>query len=725
MTIDVREVSVENRVSPKVVLVALVLLQTALYLAVEILHYPSPTVSEMVLRFLALFGCCVLGWYLVTWNEWLARWFVLALLMLGFANAALSLNTPATFPWLALAPAVAVPLISFPAAFLTALVSSGLIVVLGGLLGIDAVTTGASVLTVWGVLGAFYAVVRPLHERVAWLHGYFEKARRQLEEARDRRADYEQALEDLTHANRQMVLMNQRVAGLRQIAEEAQKAKTRFVARVSHEFRTPLNMIIGLVDLMVTSPEIYDVSPSPRMREALRVVHRNCEHLSDMVDDVLDLTRIEMDRMALHKERVDLREIIESAADAITPLLTEKCLELRTYVPARLPEVYCDRTRIEQVVLNLLSNAARYTDEGGITVRVVHEEQRVRVSVADTGPGIRPEDVDRIFEPFCQGTAELWRDRGGSGLGLSISKQFVELHGGRMWVESELGAGTTVYFDLPVSPALGPVARPGHQIREDWIWRERRSRPSFPDSHYSPRFLVCDETGDLEPFLAAWADKIEFVPLPDLAETRRALAENPAHAVLLNGRDLQQLWEEIGTLRPAAGAAPVIGCSIVRNDGRARSLGVLGYLVKPVRRQDLARAIAALEVPPRRVLIVDDDPDALHLFGEMLRACDDSLEIVEAGGGRAALEALQRHAPDLMLLDLVMPEVDGWAVLETMISDEAVPQVPTYLISAQDPRDQLTRSGFLLISAEGGLSLNSVVELSLKTAGLTGGGADA
>ncbi len=721
MTIDIRKVAAENRLSPKIVLVALLVLQTVLSLAADYLPYGGPTVGETCLGFLALAALCAVAWYLVARREQLARWLALILWTFGLAFTALTLGTPSALSWMALVPVIAVLLISFPAALAVAVVSSGIVIGIGIALGATSVATGVSLLAVWGIPGAFYALLHPLYGRIAWLEQHFELARVQLDEVRDGRAAYEQTLEDLTHANRQMVLMTQRVAGLRQVAEEAQKAKTRFVARVSHEFRTPLNMIIGLVELMVTSPEIYDVTLSPRMREALQVVYRNCEHLSDMVDDVLDLTRIEMDRMALHKERVDLADIIGSAIEAVSPLLAGKCLELRTEVPPEMPLVYCDRTRVEQVVLNLLSNAARHTDEGGITVRIACGDQHVCVSVADTGSGIPSEDVDRIFEPFSQGTAELWRDRGGSGLGLSISKQFVELHGGRMWLESEFGVGTTVFFDLPTNPTLGPVARAGHQTPEDWAWRDRPSRASFAEAHYSPRFLVCDETGELESFLAFWSDRIEFITLPNLEHTLGALKESPAHAVLLNCGDLQRLWEEIMLLRPAAVATPVIGCSIVRNDGRARSLCVLGHLVKPVRRQDIAAALASVGDRVCRVLVVDDDPDALQLFGEMLRACDSSLEVIAASSGQDALLKLQQAAPDLMLLDLVMPGVDGWQVLEAMANGTGVRRVPTFLISAQDPRDQLTRSGFLLVSAEGGLSLNAVIELSLTASDLLPG----
>jgi signal transduction histidine kinase/CheY-like chemotaxis protein len=710
LAIDGADALLEVRPSPRPILAAIVILSALLYIAVEVLAFPYVVVSQTVMRFLILCMLCFVSWQLTNWREMVGRWATVAVASLGIIFTGLGLREPIAMALMALIPLVTLGLISPLAAAVVAVAVSGVMLPAMWAVGEGALATWLAILATWIGLGTVLVIVRPLIARIGWLEGYFQDAQRHLEEARDRRAAYEQALEDLTHANRQLVLMNQRVAGLREIAEEAQESKTRFVARVSHEFRTPLNMIIGLVDLMITSPEIYDVVPSPRMREALRVVHRNSEHLSDMINDVLDLTRLEMDRMVLHKERVDLSAVLESTTEAVSPLLNSKGLSLRCEIPSDLPPVYCDRTRIEQVILNLLSNAARYTDRGGIEVTVIRSDHRVRVSVADTGPGIRAEDVTRIFEPFCQGTSDLWRDRGGSGLGLSISKQFVELHGGQMWVESEFGEGTVFSFDLPISPPLGPVAKPGHQIHGDWVWRERQTRPTFPDIHYSPRFIVYDETGDLGPSLTSWSNEIEYVLADGAAHVQALLADAPASAVLLNGPDLSWVWEQAAAIRGSTEGTPVIGCSVVCDHDRSRSLGVLDHLVKPVSRDDLKGALRAVTTGVRHVLIVDDDPDALTLFTEMLRTCEVDLQISQARSGQTALEQLRAAPPDLLLLDLVMPDGDGWYVLETMREDETIAAVPTFLISAQDPRDRLACSDFVIVSAAEGIVLPHLVQ---------------
>ena len=704
------------RISPKPVLAALVMLGGTLCLAAEMLSYPWRTVDQLISLVLLLSALSAIGWILVGWRPMLGRWFTILALAAAVHLGGFWLHIPGSLAWAVIPTALAVPLVGFSAAVVTAVGES---VVILGLIRYPATGFGlsnaaAALVAVWGVFGGICAMHHQIHQQSSWLAEYFERAQQSLRDAQDRRAELGQALDDLVHANRQLTLVNQRVAALRLIAEEAQKAKTRFVARVSHEFRTPLNMIIGLVDLMVETPEIYDVTLSPRMREALQVVHRNCQHLSDMVNDVLDLTRIETDRMVLYRERVDIREVVDSAVEALRSLLESKQLFFHVVAAEDVPEVYCDRTRIEQVILNLMSNAARFTEQGGITVEIVQQDQRVRVSVTDTGPGIPPKDIDRIFEPFCQGMSDLWRDKGGSGLGLSISKQFIELHGGRMWVESELGVGTSFTFELPTSSSIAPVGRPGHQIRTDWVWRERRSKPSFPDSHYNPRFIICDETGSLCESLARYSDEIEFVNARDLAQLIEVLHESPVHAVVLNAaafEDVLSLTEVIGREAPGT---PIIGCSVPPRVERAMSLGALGHLIKPVTRADVKRAIQAVGCPARRVLLVDDDPDALELFSDMLYVCDSTLEVVTASSGKEALERLRRDLPDLMLLDIVMPDIDGWQVLESMTQDEGIPKAPTFLISAQDPADQPLRSRFLLATMDEGLSLSKLLHCSLE-----------
>lgn len=714
----------EFLISPRVVLAFIVAAGCILALGAELFSFPWTVVSTTMLLVIVLAGIATVVTLIVDKSPLLARWLtVLALSFLVHA-CGLWLHLPGALVWAVIPVSFAACLVDLRAAAIMAVVESAAVLVLAQLpgLGAEAATAPAAIVAIWAILLAMVAITHETRRQITWYADYFQHAYRLLDEALDHRAELVQTLDDLAHANRQLALLNKRVVALQSIAEEAQEAKTRFVARVSHEFRTPLNMIIGLTDLLAEKPEIYDASPSPRMRDALRIVQRNSQHLSDMVNDVLDLSRIETDHIVLHRERVAIQEIVEVAVEAVRPLVENKRLALRIEIAANVPEVYCDRTRIEQVVLNLVSNAVRYTDRGCIQIKASRQAQYVCVHVADTGHGIAPQDRERIFEPFSQGTSAIWRDKGGTGLGLSISKKFIELHDGRIWVESEVGAGTTFAFELPISPPLADFdtfqasARPGHKIQEDWIWHERKSRPNLGDSHLKPRIVVCEETGDLFHTIQHFSDEVEFVDTRGRAEAIDALRQAPAHALLLNMSNIADLQFWTGAIPRESKGTSIVGCSVQHSLARARALGLIGQIIKPITRTALAQMLQRLAPPVRRVLLVDDGIDELEMLSQMLWAYDGALEVVTAHDGAEALQRLRTertNPPDLMLLDIVMPGMDGWQVLEAMASDDCIPKVPTFFVSAQDPYDRPPRSSFMLLATEDGLSLRQLLRCSL------------
>ena len=230
----------------------------------------------------------------------------------------------------------------------------------------------------------------------------------------------------------------------------------------SHELRTPLNMIIAYAELITQSPHLYSRRLPSTLLADMNVILRNSQHLSRLVDDVLDLSQIETGRMALSKEWTTITEIIDAATEAVSPLFQTKGLQLEVETADDLPDIYCDKTRIRQVLINLLSNAGRFTEQGGVKVRAWLDDTQFMLSVADTGPGIGTEDQQRLFEPFQQLDASIRRKHGGSGLGLNISKHFIEMHEGRIWLESALGVGTTFTVSLPLAAMpKSMVATPG------------------------------------------------------------------------------------------------------------------------------------------------------------------------------------------------------------------------------------------------------------------------
>lgn len=709
----------EWRIAPKAVLAAAVVLGLLLTFGVQILRCPYAIMDSVLHLFLLICATSAIGWLLAHWKPLAGRWFAVAELLVVVHLAHAWRTLPASLVLVSVPIALAVPLISLAAATVVAVAESLLLIALSrySVPPLDASTAANAVVGIWAMLAVMCAAYRPVSRLTQWLEEYFERARARLKRAEDRKVELSQTMEGLRHANRQLALASERMAGLRSIAEEAHSAKAAFVANVSHEFRTPLNMIIGLVELMVESPEIYDVIPSPKMKEDLKVIHRNSTHLSNMVDDVLDLTQMEAGRMTLHRARVDLREIINRSVTAIRPLAEEKQLALQIVIPDDLPKIYCDRTRIHQVILNLLSNAARFTEEGRVALKAAREDDYVRVEVTDTGPGIRPEDAEHIFQPFWQGASPLWRQEGGSGLGLSISKRFVKLHGGRMWLESELGVGSSFFFTLPVSAPIKHRVKAQHKLKADWVWREhafRTDRAISVDELVKPRVVICDGTGVLHPRFVRHSDDIEFVDIPDLAQVKRGLEECPAHAVVVNKPTSTCLRPLLDTLKQEILGAPIIVCSVPRPTRRSADAGALGYLTKPVTRADLEQAIQTPDKPVRRVLVVDDDLEVLRLFSRMLHTHDEALEITTASGGEDALDEVRRTPPDLMLLDIVMPEMDGWQVLASMRRDNTLAAVPTFLVSAQDPMDQPLTSEFVLATGSNGLSLNQLLWSSLE-----------
>lgn len=709
------ELQDELRLAPKALIVTFVVLGLVLSLMCDS-QPDSATRIRLQLYSLLFFVSAGSGWLLEQWWPNAVRWFLVTLTVgitlvgiwwLGERDLALLTHLPVV---------AAMALAGLGGGLVAAVGETVLFMLLWNLIPLrPSDSLFLPLLCIWGTLAAMVAVSYPANQLTHWFWAYFQRVQVLVEEARERKMQLEHALEDLAHANRQLALTNERLGALRLIAEEAQKAKAAFVAKVSHEFRTPLNMIIGLVDLMVKTPEIYGQELPPALVEDLNIVYRSCRHLAAMVNDVLALSQAEAGRLVLYREWVDVVDVVREALDVVRPLIEKKGLTLAVDVAAEIPKVYCDKTRIRQVVLNLLSNAARFTETGGISVRVMLRDGRVIVHVSDTGPGIAPEEAEHIFEPFTQASGHLWRDTGGSGLGLSISKQFVELHGGRIWLESAPGAGSTFSFELPVSPPILPVAGPTRWISEEWPWRERRSRSERSSAALRPRVIVCDCDDDLATLLEhTVGEGIEIAQTRDIEALRTELRACPAHAVLVNVSSPAHMWTTVHSIRREIQDTPIFGCTIRPRLEHVLRAGACEYLVKPVERHHLEQALCKGRQPVRRVLIVDDDPDVLHLWELMLRACDGGLEIITATSGSEALAHLQARHPDLVLLDVLMPDMDGWEVLERKRRDATLQDIPVVLVSAQDLTEQPVASDVLLVTIGGGIPLNKLVRCCLS-----------
>lgn len=576
-------------------------------------------------------------------------------------------------------------------------------------------------IALWITVGLIWLTLRPLQTILKWSWSSYEQSHRLLEQSRDYQMELKQALEDLAQANSQLTRLNRMGQALQQEADDARRAKEEFVANVSHELRTPLNMIIGFSEMIVRAPQTYGGRVPSALLADLSVILRNSQHLSSLIDDVLDLSQIEARRMALTKERVSLADVIEAAAVAVRPLFDSKGLELKVEVSASLPLVFCDRTRIREVALNLLSNAGRFTENGGVQIQAWQEAGDVVVSVMDTGPGIATADLDKVFQPFQQLDASMARRFGGNGLGLSISKAFVELHGGKMWLQSQAGRGTTFFFRLPIDPATPFSREATFSLHPEWEYVQR-SRPwRAPKVVVRPRLVVVEPGDALRRLVSRYLDGAEIVPVGTLPEALSELARVPAQALLVNDASVSQALRYLESVALPSGT-PAIVCSVPEPRQASATLGIDEYLVKPIPRDRLLSTLDQMSIKGNTILVVDDEPEVRRLFQRMLASAQRGYRILEASDGQHALNILREQRPDLVLLDLAIPKMNGMQFLEARAQDPSLKAIPVIVISAKDPVAQPFASRALAVSRGGWLSapqLLACIESLTEILGLT------
>lgn len=454
--------------------------------------------------------------------------------------------------------------------------------------------------------------------------------------------------------------------------KEVDRLKSEFLANMSHELRTPLNSIIGFSRVILKGID----GPLTEMQQTdLEAIHESGKHLLNLINDVLDLSKIEAGKMEFVFEPTDLKKVASGVLSTAIALVKDKSVELQQDMPEDLPIVVADERRIRQVVLNLVGNAAKFTDEGYIRVAGEYDDQEVILSVEDSGVGIPPEKYDEVFAEFRQVDSSSTRRYGGTGLGLPVSKKFVEAHGGRIWFESEVGVGSTFYVALPI--AGPPAESEPEEADEEPLDSEGRIILTVDDDEgvitLFRRYL--EQEGYQVVGLTRAASVVE--------EAKRIQPYAITLDILMPDRDG---WAVIRDLKadPETRDIPVIVCSIVSDKDKGLSMGVSDYLVKPILEQELLDILARLaeESGPQRVLVVDDSVDDRQLLCRILRSAGYIVE--EAIGGAEAIGKIHQSPPDVVILDLMMPEVDGFAVLENLKANEQTRKVPVVVVTAKD-----------------------------------------
>lgn len=400
-------------------------------------------------------------------------------------------------------------------------------------------------------------------------------------------------------------------------------------------------------------------------------------------------------------------------------MFQDKGLSLRAELPNDLPIVRVDPARIRQVLINLLSNAARFTTEGGVTVRAGYDERDIVVSVADTGRGIAASELPFVFDEFRQVGPQGSRRH--SGLGLTICKRIVELHGGSIWAESEPGHGTTFTFTLPRTENVASSLP-----ERDW-----GSLTSSLQRNPDPRtVVVVDDDPDVLRIFQRYLDGYQVVGASRATELISVCETHTVRAAILtrpeDGLDVNDILERGLQSAPM----PVFRCQLRTIHDAAANLGIAHYLRKPVSQERVRKALASLGRPIRRVLVADDDLDMLRLLTRTIRAEFQPCQVFRAANGSQALELMRKKQPDAVLLDLLMPELDGYGVLAEMRADERLQDISVVVITARGAEEETVLARSLEISRLGGLSvgelmgcLQSGLDLLLGSA-RTGGGAE-
>ncbi|MCL5999723.1 MAG: hybrid sensor histidine kinase/response regulator [Chloroflexi bacterium] len=528
-----------------------------------------------------------------------------------------------------------------------------------------------------------------------------------LIEARERQGAQANTLKSFELATYLLEQANHRSFIAERQAEEAQRMKEQFAANISHELRTPLNLILGFSQMMYLSPQVYGPMQWPTtLRRDIYQIYHSSRHLLEMIDDILDLSRFELVGFTLNKEPTDLKALLESAAEIAAGLFRDRPVRLETVVAPDLPALEIDRTRVRQVILNLLTNARNATEAGFVRISAQRAGGEVVVSVSDTGPGIAADKLSRIFESFYQIDSSIRRDNHGTGLGLAISKHFVEAHGGRIWVESQKGAGSTFYFSLPI-PGIGtPTLYPKGTQSLDPAWRDNR-----------PRIVVIDPEPSVATMVQRHIEGFEVVHVENRSHLADSLALHQPLAIVQNVAPAEA-DEACAHLPDEFGALPVIRCSLPSKAWLADDLMVTASLIKPVTSEQLFHEIRRVG-QVRDVLVVDDDRGFGQLMERMLSVywaedtneAEEIIQVRHAYDGEQGLRAMRERRPDLLLLDLVMPNVDGFQLLAQKRSDPVLAGVPVILLTVTNAAEDalLCKGSRLAVDRTGGLRLAEVL----------------
>jgi PAS domain S-box-containing protein len=477
-----------------------------------------------------------------------------------------------------------------------------------------------------------------------------------------------------------------------QQAEEATRAKSQFLANMSHELRTPLNAVIGITEMLEEDAE--DLGQEDFI-EPLRRIRGAGNHLLHLINEILDLSKIEAGRLELHYEEIDVKPLIDEIAMTAAPLADKNGNRLEIRCPDDIGIMRSDMTRVRQVLLNLLSNACKFTDKGEVTLTVAGDgsgnDEALTFTVKDSGIGMSPDQLAKLFQEFSQADSSTTRKYGGTGLGLAISRRLCRLLGGDVTVESAPGVGSIFTARLP---------RRSLEATEAPDTADRPSMPSHPGAPAPPevqrgrggKVLVIDDEQTVRDLMRRFLAREGF----DVITARDGregleLARQLRPALITLDVLMPEFdgWCVLQALKgdPELAQIPVLMLTILDEKHKGYALGASDYMTKPFDRDRLRAVLAKYgRAGGKRILIVDDDPEHRRRLSRVMEG--EGWQVAEAENGLVGLERLAESRPDLILLDLMMPEMDGFEFLSELRNDDALRDVPVVVITAAELTDQ-------------------------------------
>lgn len=506
------------------------------------------------------------------------------------------------------------------------------------------------------------------------------------------------------------------------------KTKSEFLANMSHELRTPLNSIIGFSEIL------HDETFGPtneKQSKYIKNIMTSGKHLLQLINNILDLSKIEAGKMDLNYEIFSVADSINEIITLTSSLASKKGIGVSTAFEPELPPINADIGKFKQILLNLISNSIKFTPDGGtLSIKTHHAENMAQVSITDTGIGLSKEDQDKIFQAFTQADASTSRQYGGTGLGLSLVKQFVNLHGGRIWIDSELGKGSTFTFTIPIDKTIkDPEAE---SIENSKVPSATKGMIAEKESVTAEKLNTREIDVDSGNFSALKED-IANVEIPAIIESKNAVGDEPLILVIEDDKRASEIlihilieagyrvvpayagiealaiaqklkpliitldimlpsmdgWEVLRYLKDDSETndIPVIIISMVDEKEIGFVLGAVDYFIKPVQKDVLINSLnnlrESLHIKKPCILIIDDDVDAVELMSLMLEPT--GYKIVRAYGGQEGINKAVSEKPDALILDMMMPDVNGFEVVAQLKKYPETKDIPIIICTAKDP----------------------------------------